>query len=91
MSGGTPVTPLRGKFMRQRHNQGYGSGSEDIDLEDDASSMPSTPSPSIPRPRTWVEVMENVLWIVSAFFIVYYDDQHSNLIYLLWHNGRIRR
>ncbi|XP_057967201.1 uncharacterized protein LOC131157232 [Malania oleifera] len=90
MSGGTPV---RGKFMRQRHSQGYGSSSDDIDLdlEDDASSRPSTPGPAIPKARSWIEVMENALWIASAVFIVYYGDRHSNLFYLLWHDDRIRR
>lgn len=87
MSGGTPVG---GGFVRQRHSQGYSSGGDD--LEDDACSRPTTPgSAPVPRGRTWVEVVENVLWIASAIFIVYFGDWHSNLIYLLWHDGRIRR
>lgn len=83
MSGGTPRT------MRQRHSQGYASSGDD--LEDDACSRPQDPSPPIPRARTWTEVLENVLWIASAVFIIYFGDQHSNLIYLLWHDDRIRR
>lgn len=87
MSGGTPVG---GGFVRQRHSQGYSSGGDD--LEDDACSRTTTPgSAPVPRARTWVEVVENVLWIASAVFIVYFGDWHSNLIYLLWHDGRIRR
>lgn len=87
MSGGTPVG---GGFVRQRHSQGYSSGGDD--LEDDACSRTATPgSPPVPRSRTWVEFVENVLWIASAMFIVYFGDWHSNLIYLLWHDGRIRR
>ncbi|XP_030476000.1 uncharacterized protein LOC115693164 isoform X2 [Syzygium oleosum] len=86
MSGGTPVG---GGFVRQRHSQGYSSGGDD--LEDDACSRTTTPgSAPVPRARTWVEVVENVLWIASAVFIVYFGDWHSNLIYLLWHDGRIR-
>ncbi|XP_050213938.1 uncharacterized protein LOC126665247 [Mercurialis annua] len=85
MSGGSP-----GGYMRQRHSQGYASGSDD--LEDDACSRPQQPfSPSSPRMRSWVENMENVLWIASAIFIVYFGDRHSNMVYLLWHDGRIRR
>ncbi|KAA8535078.1 hypothetical protein F0562_030081 [Nyssa sinensis] len=43
------------------------------------------------RRGQWVEIMETVLWIASAVFIIYYGDWHSNLIYLLWHDDRIRR
>ncbi|XP_031387944.1 uncharacterized protein LOC116201021 [Punica granatum] len=87
MSGGTPVGG--GGFMRQRHSQGYASSGDD--LEDDACSRLAPGPPPVPRGRTWIEIVENVLWIASALFIVYFGDRHSNLIYLLWHDGRIRR
>ncbi|KAL8149716.1 uncharacterized protein LOC141708893 [Apium graveolens] len=87
MSGGTPTG---GGYMRQRHSQGYTSSGDD--LEDDACSRPSTPlAPSFPRTRTWVEIVENLLWLASAVFIVYYGDRRSNFIYLLLHDDRIRR
>ncbi|XP_044471251.1 uncharacterized protein LOC123200173 [Mangifera indica] len=86
MSGGTPVG---GGYMRQRHSQGYASSGDD--LEDDACSRPNPFSPPTSRPRTWVEILENVLWIASALFIIYYGDRHSNFIYILWHDDRIRR
>lgn len=75
--------------MRQRHSQGYASSGDD--LEDDACSRSHPLSPVSSRSRTWVEVLENVLWIASAIFIIYFGDRHSNLIYLLWHDERIRR
>ncbi|KAM7266842.1 hypothetical protein ACFE04_009008 [Oxalis oulophora] len=88
MSGGTPVGDRR--YMRQRYGQGSGSGSDDI--EDDASSRLNPFSQvMIPRTRTWVEIMENVLWTFSVLFIIYYGDRESNFIYLLWHDQRIRR
>ncbi|XP_010254373.1 PREDICTED: transmembrane protein 128 isoform X2 [Nelumbo nucifera] len=86
MSGGTPVS---GGLMRQRYSQGYASSGDD--LEDDACSRTPPPTPLLPRARTWVNVMENVLWIASATFIVYFGDRQSNLIYLLWRDDRIRR
>lgn len=87
MSGGTPVGS---GSMRQRHSQGYFSGNED--LEDDASSrMCRTPQPPFPRARTWIEVMENVLWLASAAFIIYFGDRNSNFISLLWKDERIKR
>lgn len=86
MSGGTPTA---GGYMRQRHSQGYASGGDD--LEDDACSRPTAQSPSFPRTRTWVEIVENLLWLASAVFIVYYGDQRSNFIFLLLHDDRIRR
>ncbi|XP_021614958.1 uncharacterized protein LOC110616779 isoform X1 [Manihot esculenta] len=86
MSGGSPVG---GGYMRQRHSQGYASGGDD--LEDDACSRPQPFTPPSPRVRSWVEIVENVLWIASAIFIVYFGDRHSNLICLLWHDERIRR
>ncbi|KAL2338351.1 hypothetical protein Fmac_012797 [Flemingia macrophylla] len=89
MSGGTPVGG--GGFMRQRHSQGYASSGDD--MEDDASSRSRSFSFSAPGPpgRTWIEMLENVLWLASAAFILYFGDQHSNLIYLLCHDNRIRR
>ncbi|XP_058113041.1 uncharacterized protein LOC131256046 [Magnolia sinica] len=85
MSGGTPVG---GGVMRHRHSQGYMSGE---DLEDDASSaMPFTVPPLV-RARTWVEIIEDVLWIASTAFIIYFGDRRSNFIYLLWQDERIRR
>ncbi|KAL5768967.1 hypothetical protein ACOSP7_015518 [Xanthoceras sorbifolium] len=86
MSGGTPVV---GGYMRQRHSQGYASSGDD--LEDDACSRPQPLSPPTPRTRTWVEILENVLWIASSLFIIYFGDRHYNLIYLLCHDDRIRR
>lgn len=86
MSGGTPVA---GGYMRQRHSQGYASSGDDI--EDDACSRFQTMAFHSTKIRTWIGVIENVLWLASAAFIVYYGDRHSNLIYLLWHDDRIRR
>lgn len=86
MSGGTPIG---GGLMRQRHSQGYASSGDD--LEDDACSRLHQQSMPNPRARSWIEVIENVLWIASAAFIVYFGDRHCNLIYLLWHDDRIRR
>ncbi|KAI9191309.1 hypothetical protein LWI29_031604 [Acer saccharum] len=86
MSGGTPTV---GGYMRQRHSQGYASSGDD--LEDDACSRPQPSSPSAPRTRTWVEILENVLWIASSLFIIYFGDCRSNFIYLLCHDDRIRR
>ncbi|GMI95136.1 hypothetical protein like AT5G20120 [Hibiscus trionum] len=86
MSGGTPVA---GGYMRQRHSPRYASGNED--LEDDACSSLQPLSPATLRTRTWTEILENVLWVASALFIIYFGDRHSNLIYLLWHDARIRR
>ncbi|GAV68328.1 hypothetical protein CFOL_v3_11831 [Cephalotus follicularis] len=86
MSGGTPVG---GGYMRQRHSQGYASSGDD--LEDDACSRQQPFSPSSPRIRTWLEIMESVLWIASAVFIVYFGDRRSNLMHVLWHDKRIRR
>lgn len=74
--------------MRQRHSQGYASSGDD--LEDDACSRPTTLPPSLPKHRTWIDFVENFLWIASAVFIVYYGDRHSNFIYLLCHDDRIR-
>lgn len=85
MSSGSPVAG----FMRQRHSQGYASSGDD--LEDDACSRLRPSAPPIPRTRGWIEIVENVLWIASAAFIVYFGDWESNLISLLWHDDRIRR
>ncbi|XP_059638007.1 uncharacterized protein LOC132279948 isoform X2 [Cornus florida] len=88
MSDGTAVGG--GGLMRQRHSQGHSSSDEE-DLEDDACSRPPSQPLPCPRPNTWVEVVENVLWIASAVFIIYFGDGHSNFIYLLCHDNRIRR
>ncbi|CAE6111630.1 unnamed protein product [Arabidopsis lyrata] len=87
MSGGTPVGG--GGYIRQRHSQGYASGGDD--LEDDACSRPQPFSLENPRSKTWVEILENVLWIASAVFIVYFGDRHSNMIHILLHDARIKR
>ncbi|XP_010535869.1 PREDICTED: uncharacterized protein LOC104811035 [Tarenaya hassleriana] len=85
MSGGTP----KGGYMRQRHSQGYASGGDD--LEDDAGSRLQPLLPVSPRSKTWVEFLENGLWIASAVFIVYFGDRHSNMLHILLHDVRIRR
>jgi len=89
MSGGTPTAG--GGYMRQRFNQGYSSSGDD--LEDDACSR--TPAelslPAVQRARTWPEAAENLVWVVSAVFIVYYGDWKANMISLLWSDERIRR
>lgn len=87
MSGGTPRGG--GGYIRQRHSQGYASGGDD--LEDDACSRHQPFSLESPSCKTWVEVLENVLWIASAVFIVYFGDMHSNMIYILLHDARIKR
>ncbi|KAF7151657.1 hypothetical protein RHSIM_Rhsim02G0222800 [Rhododendron simsii] len=75
--------------MRQRHNrQGYTSSNDD--LEDDASSRSFSQSTSSEKKRTWVEMVENFLWIASAVFIIFLGDRHSNFIFILWHDGWIR-
>lgn len=86
MSGGTPIG---GGIMRQRHSQGYTSSGDD--LEDDACSRLIYQSPSSSRSRRWVEIMENLLWISSVIFIMYYGDGRSNFMYLLWNDDRIKR
>lgn len=89
MSGGTPIG---GGYMRQRLSPG-GYASSGDDLEDDACSRPQHPfsQSTPPVTRTWIEILENVLWIASSLFIIYFGDRHSNFIYLLCHDGRIRR
>ncbi|KAL4368423.1 hypothetical protein GQ457_05G019630 [Hibiscus cannabinus] len=92
MSGGTLVA---GGSMRQRHSQGYASDNEG--LKDDACSRLQSFSPATPRVRTWTEILEDVLWVASTLFIIYFGDRHSNYIYIyiyiyiLLHDGRIRR
>ncbi|KAL4335279.1 hypothetical protein GQ457_07G013090 [Hibiscus cannabinus] len=86
MYGGTPVA---GGSIRQRHSQGYASDNED--LEDDACSKLQPFSHATPRARTWTEILKKVLWVASALFIIHFGDRHSNFIYLLLHDGRIRR
>ncbi|CAN6681176.1 unnamed protein product [Malus baccata var. baccata] len=85
MSGGTPTGA---RYMRQRHSQGYASSGDD--LEDDACSVMRTSSPQSPKVWSRIEIFENVLWLASAAFIVYYGDRKSNLIYLFCHDERIR-
>ncbi|CAM8960255.1 hypothetical protein QQ045_003070 [Rhodiola kirilowii] len=87
MSSGSPVA---GGLMRQRHSPRYASSGDD--LEDDAFSRhAATFFGPTQKQRTWIEVLENILWIASAAFIIYYGDRHSNFIYLLWHDNRTRR
>lgn len=82
-----------GGFMRQRHSQqGYASSGDD--LEDDACSRIRPFAPASfeeHKKRTWIEILEIALWIASAALIVYFGDRDSNLIYLLFHDERIRR
>ncbi|KAI3811161.1 hypothetical protein L1987_20878 [Smallanthus sonchifolius] len=85
MSSGSG-TPTGGGYMRQRYSHGYASSGDD--LEDDACSILQPQSPIFPTTRTSIE---NVVWNVSAVFIIYLGDCHSNLIYLLFHDDRIRR
>ncbi|XP_020592648.1 uncharacterized protein LOC110033118 isoform X2 [Phalaenopsis equestris] len=88
MSGGTPVGSLR-----QRCNQGYASSGDDI--EDDACSRltisSSSPLLVVRRPQSWVDVLENFIWLVSAAFIFYYGDRHQNFLRVLWSDSRINR
>lgn len=88
MSGGSP---MGGGFVRQRHSQGYSSGGED--LEDDACSRirPQQPLFQFQLTRSWTQIIEDLLWIVSSIFILYYGDGNSNFLYLLWHDHRIKR
>ncbi|CAA7408870.1 unnamed protein product [Spirodela intermedia] len=86
MSGGTPVGS--GGHVRHRHSQGYLSSGDDS--EDDACSKPPR-SLVIDQAKTWTRVLENILWIASAAFIVYFGDWHSNLIYVVWCDDRIKR
>ncbi|XP_029121232.1 uncharacterized protein [Elaeis guineensis] len=104
MSGSTPVA---GGYVRQRHNQGYFSSADDLerqrnsggysstgddDIEDDACSRPPTYSiPALRRAQTWKQVVETVIWLVFAVFIIYYGDRRSNLISILFWDGRIKR
>ncbi|KAJ7978899.1 Transmembrane protein [Quillaja saponaria] len=87
MSGGTPVAG--GGVMRQRHSPNYASSGDE--LEDDACSRLHPLSPPSPSGRTWIEILESCLWLASAAFVVYFGDRRFNLIYLLWHDERIRR
>eukprot|EP00249_Psilotum_nudum_P014700 c24955_g1_i3 orf=396-707(+) len=53
------------------------------------------PSPLSCRPPSaatlWRHRLENLLWIASAIFIIYYGDFRSNLFSLLVSDSRIRR
>lgn len=91
MSGGSPVSA---GLMRQRHSPRYASSGDD--LEADASSSPHTAAAAtffnpLQKQPTWLEVLENLVWIASLAFIIYYGDTHSNFIYLLFHDNRVRR
>lgn len=101
MSEGTPT----GGMMRQRHSQSSTSGGGDVDVdvgvgvgvdfdsEDDACSSRS-PSLSMAvayKAKTWIQVLENLLWITSATFILYFGDMHSNFLFLLIWDDRIKR
>ncbi|KAI4377138.1 hypothetical protein MLD38_014821 [Melastoma candidum] len=96
MSGGSPV----GGLVRHRHFQGgYSSNGEDIEeCDDDATSsrchvFPATdaPSPLASAGLAWGEIVVNALWIASAGLVVYLGDSHCNLLFLLFHDERIRR
>lgn len=87
--------------MRQRYSQSSTSGGDDVDVdvdadfdsEDDACSS-RTSSLSMPvayKAKTWSQVLENLLWFTSAAFILYFGDMHSNFLFLLIWDGRIRR
>ncbi|PKU72336.1 uncharacterized protein LOC110102033 [Dendrobium catenatum] len=88
MSGGTPVGTVR-----QRCNQGYASSGDD--LEDDACSRLTISSSSsllvVRRTQSWVDVLENIIWLVSATFIFYYGDRRRNFLRVLWSDLRINR
>ncbi|XP_020271357.1 uncharacterized protein LOC109846501 isoform X2 [Asparagus officinalis] len=81
--------------MRLRFNQAYNSSGED--LEDDACSRTPTAAaaevslPVVRRARTWPELAENLVWVLSAVFIIYFGDWEVNMISLLWADARIRR
>ncbi|XP_068649392.1 uncharacterized protein [Aristolochia californica] len=87
MSGGSgSVIPVG--YMRQRCNNGYASSGDE--LEDGMLSRTPTSS-AIPRPRTWMKVIENILWMTSAVYIIYLGDRHSNLIHVFCLDDRIKR
>ncbi|XP_047311725.1 uncharacterized protein LOC124915111 [Impatiens glandulifera] len=89
MSGGSPMGGGVGGLMRQRHSHGYSSGGED--LEDDASSRLRPQPPLIQLTRSWTEIIENIVWIVSTTFILFYGDGNFNFLFLLCHDHRIKR
>lgn len=88
MSGGTPTGGVR-----QRCNQGYASSGDD--LEDDACSrLTGSSSSSLPvvrQARSWVDLLENAIWLVSAAFIFYYGDRRQSFLRILWSDSRINR
>ncbi|GAA0147932.1 hypothetical protein LIER_07511 [Lithospermum erythrorhizon] len=86
MSGGTP---RGGGYVRRRHSHGYSSGGKD--LEDDACSRLPSQYFAVSRPRTWVEISENILWIGSSIVFIYYGDGKSNLFFILCIDDRIPR
>jgi hypothetical protein len=85
MSGGTPIGV---GYMRQRHSRGYASSGDDLEV--DACSWSRPTSPASVRGWTWIQLLEDLLWLASAAFITYHGDWHSKLIHLLWHGGSLK-
>lgn len=88
MSGGTPAGSLR-----QRGNQGYASNGDDLD-DDSCSSLASSSSSSPPLvrlPQSRLDVLANIVWLLSAAFIFYYGDGHQHFLRVLWSDSRIKR
>ncbi|KAK8939564.1 hypothetical protein KSP40_PGU012845 [Platanthera guangdongensis] len=88
MSGETPTGGVR-----QRCGQGYASSGDDF--EDDACSpLTGSSSSSLPvvrRAQSWPDVLENVIWLVSAAFIFYFGDSRQGFLRVLWSDSRINR
>lgn len=84
-------SPLSNAAIRQRYNQGYASNDEDA--EDGACSETSSYSSMhiTLRPHTWTDIFQNIIWIVSASFIVYLGDCNTNLVSILLWDERIKR
>ncbi|XP_078428843.1 testis- and ovary-specific PAZ domain protein [Wolffia australiana] len=83
------VSPVgNGGIVRQRHSQDYRQGDEDSD-EDNCSKPPRELLPE--QESSWTRVLEDVLWILSAVFVVYLGDWHSNLLRILFFDHRIKR
>ncbi|KAJ0987910.1 hypothetical protein J5N97_006266 [Dioscorea zingiberensis] len=85
-----PGSPLSNAAIRQRHSQGYATNDEDLEdgvcLETPSSSMPITI-----RSHAWTDAFQNIIWIVSAAFIVYLGDCNMNLVSLMLWDERIKR
>ena len=85
-----PGSHLSNAAVRQRYSQGYASNDEDA--EDGARSETSFSSMPITfRPHTWTDMFQNIIWIVSAAFIVYLGDCNMNLVSILLWDERIKR